>query len=167
MFSILLTAWVYPPVSHWAWDGGSEFFNYAMDYEKYPKWFFQFVFAATAATIVSGAIAERCQFGAYFMYSILLTAWVYPPVSHWAWDGGDDNGVGQGWLNKNGYADFAGSGVVHLLGGCCALVGCYFIGKRKGRFAKNGKVLDMPGHSVPLAGLGGCCALVGCYFIGK
>jgi len=141
--------------------GGSEFFNFQLSYDLYPKWLFQFVFAATAATIVSGAIAERCQFGAYFMYSILLTAWVYPPVSHWAWDGGDDNGVGQGWLNKNGYADFAGSGVVHLLGGCCALVGCYFIGKRKGRFAKNGKVLDMPGHSVPLAGLGGFILIFG------
>ena len=70
--------------------------------------FFQFVFAATAATIVSGAIAERCQFFAYFAYSIILTGWVYPPVSHWAWDG-------SGWLAQLGfYKDFAGSGVVHV-----------------------------------------------------
>ena len=97
-----------------------------MPHEEYPKWFFQvkerrfkirkltltvlsqFVFAATAATIVSGAIAERCQFFAYFAYSIILTGWVYPPVSHWAWDGA-------GWLNLSGfYKDFAGSGVVHV-----------------------------------------------------
>jgi len=144
--------------------GGSEFFNYQLDYDKYPKWFFQFVFAATAATIVSGAIAERCQFGAYFLYSILLTACVYPPVSHWAWDGGvetADGLVGQGWLNSSGYADFAGSGVVHLLGGVCALIGCYFIGKRKGRFNKQGTALDMPGHSVPLAALGGFILIFG------
>ena len=72
------------------------------------NWIFQFVFAATAATIVSGAIAERCQFFAYFAYSIILTGWVYPPVSHWAWDG-------EGWLSQTGlYKDFAGSGVVHV-----------------------------------------------------
>ena len=66
------------------------------------------MFAATAATIVSGAIAERCQFFAYFAYSIILTGWVYPPVSHWAWDG-------PGWLSQTGfYKDFAGSGVVHV-----------------------------------------------------
>ena len=77
----------------------------------------QFVFAATAATIVSGAIAERCQFLAYFIYSMLITGWVYPPVSHWAWDT-------DGWLSQTGYYhDFAGSGVVHLLGANCALVG--------------------------------------------
>ena len=104
--------------------GGGQYFNYQMPYEEYPKWFFQvrrflirnlsldvfsqFVFAATAATIVSGAIAERCQFFAYFAYSIILTGWVYPPVSHWAWDG-------SGWLAETGfYKDFAGSGVVHV-----------------------------------------------------
>jgi len=141
--------------------GGSQFFNYQLDYNLYPKWFFQFVFAATAATIVSGAIAERCQFGAYFTYSILLTAWVYPPVSHWAWDGGDENGVGMGWLAAHGYKDFAGSGVVHLLGATCALVGCYFIGRRRGRFNKKGEILEMAGHSVPLAGLGGFILIFG------
>merc|ERR1719357_1495938 len=110
-----------------AFCGGSEFFNFQMEYNEYPSWFFQFCFAATATTIVSGSIAERCQMGAYFLYSILITAWVYPPVSHWAWDSGDDENVGQGWLNALNYTDFAGSGVVHLLGGACALVGCFFI----------------------------------------
>eukprot|EP00092_Neocalanus_flemingeri_P006301 GFUD01006778.1.p1 GENE.GFUD01006778.1~~GFUD01006778.1.p1 ORF type:complete len:571 (-),score=137.61 GFUD01006778.1:85-1797(-) len=135
--------------------GGSQFFNYQLSYELYPKWFFQFVFAATAATIVSGAIAERCQFVAYLAYSILITGWMYPIVSHWAWDGA-------GWLAQTGfYKDFAGSGVVHLMGGMCAVVGCYFIGPRMGRFSKIGEQLDMPGHSVPLAGLGGFILIFG------
>merc|ERR1712106_133324 len=135
--------------------GGSQFFNYQLSYHLYAKWFFQFVFAATAATIVSGAIAERCQFFAYFVYSIILTGWVYPPVSHWAWDG-------SGWLAQTGlYKDFAGSGVVHLMGGSCAIVGCYFMGARRGRFNKKGEPIDMPGHSVPLAGLGGFILIFG------
>ena len=112
------------------------------------------MFAATAATIVSGAIAERCQFNAYFAYSIMITGWVYPPVSHWAWDG-------SGWLAQTGlYRDFAGSGVVHLLGGSCAIVGCFFVGPRTNRF-KDGDVNNMPGHSVPLAGLGGFILIFG------
>lgn len=134
--------------------GMSNFFSWKMDHSNYPSWFFQFVFAATAATIVSGSIAERCQFTAYFVYSILITGWVYPPVSHWAWDG-------TGWLNQLGYHDFAGSGVVHILGGVCALVGCFFVGARKGRFNSLGKPMVMPGHSVPLAALGGFILLFG------
>ena len=113
------------------------------------------MFAATAATIVSGAIAERCQFFAYFMYSIIITGWVYPPVSHWAWDG-------TGWLAQTGYyLDFAGSGVVHLLGASCSIVGCYFMGPRIGRFSDAGEPKDVPGHSVPLAGLGGFILIFG------
>jgi len=135
--------------------GGSQFFNYQLPHDQYPKWFFQFVFAATAATIVSGAIAERCQFFAYFAYSIILTGWVYPPVSHWAWDDA-------GWLAETKfYKDFAGSGVVHLLGATCAIVACYFIRPRRGRFTKSGDPIDMPGHSVPLAGLGGFILIFG------
>ena len=136
--------------------GGSEFFSVGMEYSSYPKWFFQFVFAATAATIVSGTIAERCQFVAYFVYSILITGWVYPPVSHWAWDCDTP-----GFLCEWGYADFAGSGVVHLLGGVCGLVATILIKPRHGRFDNDGNPLDMPGHSVPLAGLGGFILLFG------
>ena len=66
--------------------GASNFFSIGMDYSYYPPWFFQFVFAATCTTILSGAIAERTQFAAYFVYSIVITGLVYPPVSHWAWD---------------------------------------------------------------------------------
>ena len=113
------------------------------------------MFAATGATIVSGAIAERCQFFAYFVYSIFLTGWVYPPVSHWVWDS-------TGWLNMTGYyKDFAGSSVVHLLGAASAYVACYFMGARIGKFDKQGKPLDIPGHSTPLAGLGGFILIFG------
>jgi len=135
--------------------GGSQFFSLYLPHEMYAKWFFQFVFAATAATIVSGAIAERCHILPYFLYSIIITGCVYPPVSHWAWDS-------TGWLSEAGfYTDFAGSGVVHLLGATCAVVGCYIIGPRTGRFNKMGEPVDILGHSVPLAGLGGFILLFG------
>jgi len=134
--------------------GTNQFFSVGLDHADYPSWFFQFVFAATTATIVSGSIAERCSMTAYFMYSILLTGFVYPVVSHWAWDS-------DGWLNERGYTDFAGSGVVHLTGGTCALVGAFFMGPRLGRFDNDGKPIDIPGHSVPLAGLGGFILLFG------
>jgi len=144
-----------------AFGEGNGFIGYthlfALDllFQDYAMLFFQCTFAATCATIVSGAIAERCQFFAYFAYSIILTGWVYPPVSHWAWDG-------SGWLAETGfYKDFAGSGVVHLLGANCAIVGCYFIKPRRGRFTTKGEPIDMPGHSVPLAGLGGFILIFG------
>ena len=79
---------------------------------------------------------------------------MYPPVTHWAWDE-------RGWLAVIGYKDFAGSGVVHVLGGMCALIGCILIGPRMGRFTKTGQPIAMPGHSVPLAGLGGFLLLFG------
>jgi len=134
--------------------GTTQFFSHNMPLKDFPGWFFQFVFAATAATIVSGAIAERCTFTAYFCYSIIITGWVYPPVTHWGWHG-------DGWLVNNGYKDFAGSGIVHVLGGVCAGVGCWFMKPRFGRFTKDGRLIDMPGHSVPLAGLGGFILLFG------
>jgi len=130
------------------------FFSYGMEKSQWPFWFFQYVFAATAATIVSGSVAERCHFIGYFVYSSIITGWVYPIVTHWAW-------TEAGWLSKLGYSDFAGSGVVHLLGATCALVGCVMIGSRRGRFTKDGKPIDMAGHSVPFAALGGFILLFG------
>ncbi|PAA75047.1 hypothetical protein BOX15_Mlig006183g4 [Macrostomum lignano] len=126
---------------------------------KLPLWFFQFVFAATSATIVSGALAERCDFIAYVVYSFLLTGFVYPIVSHWAW-----NPIG--WLAvgltaQNGtlvshYKDFAGSGVVHITGGTAALVAAALLGPRINRFdPETGESRAIPGHSVPLVSLGG------------
>ena len=77
---------------------------------KLSKWFFQFVFAATAATLVSGSLAERCSFTAYIVYSIMITGFIYPIIAHWAWHP-------EGWLSIMGFHDFAGSAVVHLTGG--------------------------------------------------
>jgi ammonia channel protein AmtB len=96
-------------------------------------WLFQAVFAGTAATIVSGAMAERMRFTAYLMYSFLLTAFIYPVVAHWVWGGG--------WLAALDFHDFAGSTVVHGVGGTAALVGARLLGPRIGRFNKDGSGL--------------------------
>merc|ERR1711934_1289733 len=95
------------------------------------NWFFGWAFAATAATIVSGALAERTQFRAYFCFSTLLTAWIYPVVAYWVWNPNGWLKVGGDQTSDDGFLDFAGSGVVHMVGGACALVGAYFVGPRK------------------------------------
>ena len=107
---------------------------------------FQTVFAATAATIVSGAVAERIRFTSYLIYSIVLTALIYPVVGHWVWGGG--------WLEEMGFVDFAGSTVVHLVGGCAALVGAYFVGPRLGKYNADGSANAIPGHSITMGALG-------------
>lgn len=107
---------------------------------------FQTVFAATAATIVSGAVAERIRFTAYLIYSIVLTAVIYPVVGHWVWGGG--------WLENLGFIDFAGSTVVHMVGGCAALVGAYFVGPRLGKYNADGSANAIPGHSITMGALG-------------
>ena len=114
-------------------------------------WMFQAVFAATAATIVSGAMAERTKFVGYLSYSALLTAFIYPIFGSWAW-GSLYNG--NGWLEGLGFIDFAGSTVVHSVGGWVALAGAIVLGPRIGKFAKDGKVKPIPGHNLPLAALG-------------
>ena len=97
----------------------------------YINWFFGWAFAATAATIVSGALAERTQFRAYFVFSTWLTAWIYPVVAYWVWNGNGWLKVAGDGTSDDGFLDFAGSGVVHMVGGACALVGAYFVGPRK------------------------------------
>ena len=114
-------------------------------------WLFQAMFAATAATIVSGSMAERTRFPAYMVYSVFVTALIYPIVGHWIW--------GDGWLSNlgPGFADFAGSTVVHSTGGWLGLVGAMVLGPRIGKYVKNGAGLTaraIPGHSLPLASLG-------------
>jgi len=109
-------------------------------------WLFQVVFAGAAATIVAGAVAERMKFVAYLAYSFIITAFIYPVVGHWVWGGG--------WLSAMGFHDFAGSTVVHAVGGITALVGAWLLGPRIGRFNKNGTANVIAGHSLPLATIG-------------
>ncbi len=111
-----------------------------------PTFFiFQVAFAATAATIVSGAMAERTKFRSYFVYSFVITALIYPIVVHWLWGGG--------WLAQLGtpMIDFAGSTIVHSVGGWAALMGAMILGPRLGKYAKDGTPRAIPGHSIPFA----------------
>ncbi|EEB19154.1 ammonium transporter, putative [Pediculus humanus corporis] len=130
--------------------GNSFWGSFQMPANKFPHWFFQFVFAATAATLVSGAAAERCNFVAYLIYSALISGLIYPIAAHWVW-------APSGWLLNLGYYDFAGSGPVHLLGGACAGVAAALLGPRIGRFEGE----SMPGHSIPLIGIGGMILITG------
>jgi Amt family ammonium transporter len=112
---------------------------------------FQTVFAATAATIVSGAMAERTKFVAYLCYSAVISLVIYPVFGSWAWGGLLD---GAGWLEKLGFHDFAGSTVVHSIGGWLALAGAIMLGPRVGKYGPDGKPKAIMGHNLPLAALG-------------
>jgi Amt family ammonium transporter len=141
------------------WIGTDSFWlsNHAADDQLWAFWFFQAVFAGTACTIVSGAMAERTKFVGYLIYAGLLAAIVYPLGGHWAWGSfGGGFGVGgeKGWLEAMGFVDFAGSTVVHGCGGACALAGILVVGARHGRFAKDGTPRLIAGHNIPLAALG-------------
>lgn len=107
---------------------------------------FQTVFCATAATIVSGAMAERTKFSAYCIYSLVISALIYPVSGHWIWGGG--------WLSQLGFHDFAGSTAVHMVGGVSAFIGAKMLGPRIGKYDKNGKSKAILGHSIPLGALG-------------
>jgi ammonium transporter, Amt family len=144
------------------WTGGTPFFGTqgfffsgnpaAYGNDAYPaavpesiSFLFQVAFAATAATIVSGAVAERIKFGAFLIFSVLLVAIAYPITGHWVWDGG--------WLSAMGFKDFAGSTVVHSVGGWAALVGAAMLGPRLGRY-QDGRPSAIPGHNMGFATLG-------------
>ena len=107
---------------------------------------FQTVFCATAATIVSGAMAERTKFISYCIYSIAISAIIYPVSGHWIWGGG--------WLSQLGFHDFAGSTAVHLVGGISALIGAKILGPRIGKYDESGKPKAILGHNLSLAALG-------------
>ena len=107
---------------------------------------FQTVFCATAATIVSGAMAERTKFSAYCIYSMVISAVIYPISGHWIWGGG--------WLAQMGFHDFAGSTAVHMVGGVAAFIGAAILGPRIGKYGKDGKPRAIPGHSLTLGALG-------------
>lgn len=110
------------------------------------KFFFQLVFAGTAATIVSGAVAERIKFLSFIVFSFVLVAFLYPITGHWIWGGG--------WLASKGFVDFAGSTAVHSVGGWAALIGASMLGSRIGKFGKNGSIHPIPGHHMGYAVIG-------------
>jgi Amt family ammonium transporter len=112
----------------------------------WAKFFFQLVFAGTAATIVSGAVAERIKFMSFLAFSFVLVALMYPITGHWIWGGG--------FLGSNNFRDFAGSTVVHSVGGWAALAGVIVLGPRLGKFGKDGRIHPIPGHSLTSAALG-------------
>ncbi|MFV0308040.1 MAG: ammonium transporter [Desertimonas sp.] len=117
----------------------------------YTTFFFQAVFAATAVTIASGAMAERTKFSAYLLFSLAMTAVIYPVVVHWTWGGGL---IADIQIGDAVYSDFAGSGIVHMCGGVAALMGALFLGPRLGKYDANGKPRAIPGHNIPFAILG-------------
>ncbi len=142
MFGATSTGWF--GTTNFFYDAGTDNFNWGF-------LIFQTVFCATAATIVSGAMAERTKFVGYLCYSVAITIIVYPIFGSWAWGSLLD---GDGWLEGWGFHDFAGSTVVHSVGGWCALAGAIVIGPRIGKYTKDGKPQAIPGHNIPLAALG-------------
>lgn len=133
--------------------------------EAYASWLFQWAFAATAATIVSGAVAERVSFTAYVIYSIVLTSFIYPVVVHWGWG----EGWASAWVESDllfdcGVIDFAGSGVVHMTGGVAALCAAIVVGPRIGRFNENGTANTLPQQSAVLQ-VSACLGWGGWYII--
>tara|TARA_R110002073_G_scaffold336537_1_gene534839 strand:- start:817 stop:2124 length:1308 start_codon:yes stop_codon:yes gene_type:complete len=141
-----------------AWMGTEGFLLAGLDKRAfglplYAFFFFQLCFAVTAATIVSGAVAERIKLQSFMLFAVVLTAIIYPIVGHWVWGGG--------WLGAKGFADFAGSTVVHSVGGWAALVGAMLLGPRLGKFGKSGRVRPIPGHNMSLVTLGGLILWLG------
>ncbi|MBD3271831.1 MAG: ammonium transporter [Elusimicrobia bacterium] len=116
------------------------------DIPLFAFWLFQAAFCGAAATIVAGGMAERMKFPAYLIYSFIISAFIYPIVGHWIWGGG--------WLSSIGFADFAGSTVVHSVGGFAALIGTIILKPRIGKYAVDGKPNVIQGHNIPLASLG-------------
>ena len=115
-------------------------------YSVASDWYFQMVFVATAASIVSGTLAERIKLWPFLIFTIVLTGFIYPIQASWTWGGG--------WLSEMGFSDFAGSTIVHSVGGWAALTGALILGARKGKYGANGQVNPMPGANLPLATLG-------------
>jgi len=131
----------FAPFVHAAGDSGLDT-GYAGD----SDWFFQMVFCATTASIVSGTLAERIKLWPFLLFIVVLTGILYPITGSWKW--------GKGWLEVRGFLDFAGSTLVHSVGGWAALTGAIILGGRKGKYGASGAVTPMPGSSIPLATLG-------------
>ncbi len=128
-------------------DGAAGLIDYAGGaYTYYTDFIFQAMFAATAATIVSGAVAERIKLPSFLVFSTIYVAIIYPIAGSWKW--------GAGWLDQMGFYDFAGSTLVHSVGGWAALVGAIILGPRLGKYAKDGSIKPIRGHNLPLASIG-------------
>jgi Amt family ammonium transporter len=138
---------------------GDDVFSYGT-LDKFVFFTYQVAFAATAATIVSGAMAERTMFRSYVIYSAVISAIIYPIVVRWQWGGG---WLFQGGINDTPFHDFAGSSIVHMTGGVAAFMGAYFLGPRIGKYGPDGRPRAIPGHSIPFAILGCFILLVGWY----
>ena len=123
---------------------------------------FQAAFAGTAATIVSGLVAERIKFGEFVIFALVLTAFIYPVAGSWQWNFPDDAGVGGGWLARLGFIDFAGSSIVHSVGAWAGLVGAMLLGPRIGKYV-GGKAQAIPGHNMSIATLGCLILWIGWY----
>jgi len=138
MFGFNPTGWL--GTDHFAPSDGGDW--------EFTLLFFHIMFASTAATIVSGAMAERTSYLSYLFGAVGITAIIYPVLGSWIWNS-------NGWLKQMGFIDFAGSTVVHSLGGWCALAGVILLGPRLGRFSETGTIHSIPGHNVGMMGLGG------------
>lgn len=136
------------------WDGLFAMSNFGNDNIPPAAFFiFQTMFCATTATIVSGAMAERTKFSMYMLYSMIISAVIYPISGHWGWGGG--------WLQEMGFHDFAGSSIVHAYGGALALAGALVLGPRIGKYDKNKKSRAIPGHNLTICALGVFCLWLG------
>lgn len=144
--------------NHTGWLGTSAFALHGVPESEYGPLFFQMMFAATSATIVSGAIAERTRFSAYIIGSVVITGLIYPVFGAWAWGGFHG---GQGWLKQMGFIDFAGSTVVHSVGGWAALAALLAVGPRLGRFGPDGRPRPILGHNLTLVALGAFILWIG------
>lgn len=134
------------------WFGTDNFAMHQAASWDYSFLLFQTMFAATAATIVSGAMAERTRFSSYLIATAFITAVIYPVFGSWAWGSYSE---GTGWLSELGFIDFAGSTVVHSVGGWCALAGVIVLGPRLGKFNPKGEAREIPGHNLNYVALGG------------
>ena len=132
--------------STWGMSLGGLTFNTDLGYSDAADFFFQVVFVATAMSIISGAVAERMKLIPFFLFAIVLTGFIYPVQGYWKWGGG--------WLDAIGYADFAGSGVVHLFGAASALAAVIILGPRTGKYGPDGSINVMRGSNIPIAALG-------------
>lgn len=160
VLAFFATGWAFAFGESGGWFiGTSNFFLQDLDLASIPEgglspgtsWFFQAVFAATAVTIASGAMAERTKFVSYVIFSAVMCAFIYPVVVHWTWGGGLIADIN---INGAVFSDFAGSGIVHMTGGIAAFMGALFLGPRIGKYDADGKMRAIPGHNIPFAILG-------------